>query len=76
MPDAIREAWASWMDEGRAAPLAPAACSMPNEQVLALGRKLHVAGTPTIYFADGARAGSGFDAATLEARLNAAPPRS
>jgi thiol:disulfide interchange protein DsbC len=64
------------MDEGRAAPLAPAACSMPNEQVLALGRKLHVAGTPTIYFADGARAGSGFDAATLEARLNAAPPRS
>jgi thiol:disulfide interchange protein DsbC len=37
--------------------------------VLALGRKLHLAGTPTIYFADGSRSGTGFDAKTLEARL-------
>ena len=42
----------------KAAPAAPADCSTPNEQVLALGRKLRVAGTPTIYFADGSRTGS------------------
>jgi thiol:disulfide interchange protein DsbC len=62
-------AWQQWMTEAKPAPGAPAACITPNEQVLALGRKLHVQGTPTIYFADGSRSGSGFDAATLEARL-------
>jgi thiol:disulfide interchange protein DsbC len=62
-------AWQQWMTEAKAPPGAPAACVTPNEQVLALGRKLHVEGTPTIYFADGSRSGSGFDAATLEARL-------
>jgi thiol:disulfide interchange protein DsbC len=34
-----------------------------------LGRKLHLTGTPTIYFADGSRSATGFDAGTLEARL-------
>ena len=63
-------AWQQWMTEAKPAPSAPAACITPNEQVLALGRKLHVQGTPTIYFADGSRSGSGFDLATLEARLN------
>ena len=62
-------AWREWMQDAKAAPGAPAACPAPNEQVLALGRKLHVQGTPTIYFADGSRSGSGFDVATLEARL-------
>jgi thiol:disulfide interchange protein DsbC len=66
------QAWRSWMTESKAAPAAPDACRTPNEQVLALGRKLRVAGTPTIYFADGSRTGSAFDAATLEAKLNAA----
>jgi thiol:disulfide interchange protein DsbC len=62
-------AWRQWMLESKPAPLAAPGCSTPNEQVLALGRKLHLVGTPTIYFADGSRSGSGFDAATLEARL-------
>jgi thiol:disulfide interchange protein DsbC len=62
-------AWQQWMLESKPAPVAPAACSAPNEQVLALGRKLHLTGTPTIYFADGSRSGSGFEAATLESRL-------
>lgn len=70
-PDRAR-AWQQWMTEAKPAPGAPAACIAPNEQVLALGRKLHVQGTPTIYFADGSRSGSGFDAATLEARLRQA----
>jgi thiol:disulfide interchange protein DsbC len=65
-------AWQAWMLESKPAPSAPAGCVTPNEQVLALGRKLHLQGTPTIYFADGSRSGSGFDAATLEARLRAA----
>lgn len=65
-------AWQQWMTAAKAPPGAPAACVTPNEQVLALGRKLHVQGTPTIYFADGSRSGSGFDAATLEARLRSA----
>jgi thiol:disulfide interchange protein DsbC len=63
-------AWQRWMAESWAAPAAPADCTTPNEQVLALGRKLRVAGTPTIYFADGSRTGSRFDAASLEAKLN------
>ena len=66
------KAWQEWMLEAKPAPSAPAACPTPNEQVLALGRKLHLQGTPTIYFADGSRSGSGFDAATLEARLRGA----
>lgn len=66
------QAWRSWMTESKAALAAPDACRTPNEQVLALGRKLRVAGTPTIYFADGSRTGSAFDAAALEAKLNAA----
>lgn len=68
-------AWVDWMDEGKPAPAAPAACVTPNDEVLVLGKKLHVVGTPTIYFADGSRTGSAFDAAALEARLNAAKPR-
>jgi thiol:disulfide interchange protein DsbC len=70
-PDRAR-AWQDWMLASKPAPSAPAGCVAPNEQVLALGRKLHLQGTPTIYFADGSRSGSGFDAATLEARLRAA----
>jgi thiol:disulfide interchange protein DsbC len=65
-------AWQQWMLESKPAPVASAACITPNEQVLALGRKLHLTGTPTIYFADGSRSGTGFDAGTLEARLASA----
>jgi thiol:disulfide interchange protein DsbC len=69
-------AWAAWMDEGKAAPAAPANCTAPNDQVIALAKKLHVMGTPTVYFYDGTRTITAFDAAGLEARLNAAMPRS
>jgi thiol:disulfide interchange protein DsbC len=65
------QAWQQWMLESKPAPMANPACITPNEQVLALGRKLHLSGTPTIYFSDGSRSGSGFDAGTLEARLAA-----
>lgn len=63
------EAWHDWIVNSKAAPAAPAACPAPNEQILALGKKLHVSGTPTVYFADGSRTGSAFDLASLEKRL-------
>lgn len=65
------QAWRQWMAESKAAPAAAQGCSTPNERMLALGRKLRVAGTPTIYFADGSRTGSAFDVASLQAKLNA-----
>jgi thiol:disulfide interchange protein DsbC len=64
------QAWQRWIVDGVAAPAAPEQCSTPNDKVLALGKKLRIAGTPTIYFSDGSRAGSGFDAASLEAKLS------
>lgn len=65
------QAWQDWIEDSKAAPGAPAACPTPNDEVLALAKKLHVAGTPTVYFADGSRTGSAFDARTLEGRLTA-----
>jgi len=65
------DAWHDWIVNSKAAPAAPAGCPAPNDQVLALGKKLHVSGTPTIYFADGSRTGSAFDQQALETRLTA-----
>jgi hypothetical protein len=36
------KAWDDWMIGGKAAPAAAASCASPNEEVLALGRKLGV----------------------------------
>ncbi|HJV02440.1 MAG TPA: DsbC family protein [Burkholderiaceae bacterium] len=66
------QAWRAWIEDSKAAPAAPAGCTAPHEQVLALGKKLHVIGTPTVYFADGTRTGSAFDVRALEGRLTAA----
>lgn len=65
-------AWQRWIEDSQAAPVAPASCATPNDKIIALGQKLRVAGTPTIYFADGSRAGSGFDVAAIDAKLNTA----
>ncbi|GJI98406.1 thiol:disulfide interchange protein DsbC [Duganella caerulea] len=65
------QSWHDWIVNAKPAPAAPAACPTPNEQVLALGKKLHVAGTPTIYFSDGTRTGTAFDKQALEAKLDA-----
>ena len=63
------KAWDEWMVQGKMAPAAPADCATPNEQVLALGQKLHITGTPSIFFADGSRVPGALDAAALEAKL-------
>ena len=64
-------AWHNWIVDGKPAPAAPKGCATPNDKVLALGKSLHVVGTPTIYFADGSRSGAAYTAASLDAKLNA-----
>lgn len=64
------KAWDDWMVNGKPAPAAPANCSAPNEQVLELGKRMKITGTPTIIFADGSRIPGAIDAKALEAKLN------
>ena len=42
-----------------------------HEKVLALGQKLHITGTPAIFFSDGSRIPGAVDQKTLEAKLAA-----
>ncbi|GGC89837.1 DsbC family protein [Undibacterium terreum] len=63
------KAWDDWMLNGKAAPVAAASCSTPNDKVFALGRKLGVTGTPTIFFTDGTRMPGAVDVKTFEAKL-------
>jgi len=64
------KAWDDWMVGGKAAPVAAASCATPNDEVLELGRKLGVSGTPAIFFADGSRVPGAIDTKTLEAKLS------
>ncbi len=72
------QAWRDWMIDGKTTPDAPATCmSNPSDKVLALGQKLKVTGTPTIFFVDGSRVPGAIDAAGLEAKFKALyPPKS
>jgi thiol:disulfide interchange protein DsbC len=64
------KAWSDWMLNGKDAPTAPASCTTaPHEQVLALGKKLKVTGTPTIFFMDGSRIPGAIDAKGLEEKF-------
>lgn len=63
------KAWDDWMLNGKMAPVAPANCTAPNEKVLALGQKMKITGTPTVFFADGSRIPGAIDAKALEAKL-------
>ena len=49
-------AWADLMGNGKAPPAPPADCKHPLQQVLALGQKLDINGTPTLIFPSGKRA--------------------
>jgi len=64
------KSWNDWMTSGKEAPAAPASCTAPHEQVLALGKKMKVTGTPTIIFADGSRIPGAIDAKALEEKLS------
>jgi thiol:disulfide interchange protein DsbC len=67
-PDRVK-AWDDWMINGKLPPSAPAACQTPNDQVVALGQKLKIQGTPAIFFTDGSRIPGAVDLKTLEAKL-------
>ena len=63
------KAWDDWMLNGKIAPTAPANCTSPNDKIFALGQKMHITGTPTVFFADGTRVPGAIEAKALEARL-------
>jgi len=50
------QAWSQVMLEGKHLTAAPQDCEHPLEEILALGQKLHITGTPTLVFTDGRRA--------------------
>jgi thiol:disulfide interchange protein DsbC len=62
------KAWNDLMVDGKAP--AGANCDHPTEKVVALGRKLKINGTPTLFFADGSRAPGYMPAAALEKALD------
>lgn len=88
-PDAAdhsRSVWCSkdrakaWLDlaagENAKVPTASATCANPVDKVLALGRSLRVNGTPTLFFANGERAGGGMEIGQLRAKLDEAARQS
>lgn len=62
------KAWNDFMVDNKS-PVA-AACDHPTEKVVALGRKLGIRGTPTMFFADGSRSPGYMPAAALEKALS------
>lgn len=63
------KAWDDWMLKGKVPDAAAANCTTPNDKILALGQKLRITGTPTIFFADGSRIPGAVDAKALESKL-------
>lgn len=62
--------WNDWMVNGKPAPDAPATCmANPHEKIMALGAKLHISGTPAIFFTDGSRIPGYIDSAAMEEKL-------
>jgi thiol:disulfide interchange protein DsbC len=59
--------WDDWMLKGKVPPTID--CEVPIEQMLALGKKLMVRGTPALFFADGSRVGGAIPKAEIEKRL-------
>ena len=62
------KAWTEWMINGTEP--AAAKCDTPTDKVVALGRKLNIGGTPTIFFADGSRVPGYLPVVQLEQILN------
>ncbi|GAA4033739.1 DsbC family protein [Actimicrobium antarcticum] len=65
------KAWDDWMLKNKEAAVAPASCTTPNDKIFALGQKMRITGTPTIFFADGSRIPGAVDAKGLEAKFAA-----
>jgi thiol:disulfide interchange protein DsbC len=63
------QAWTVWMQEKKE-PEAQPCDAAPIEELSTLGEKLHIAGTPTLYFETGRRVSHGLSSADLEQSLN------
>jgi thiol:disulfide interchange protein DsbC len=68
-------AWDQFMADNKAPPAADPDCKHPLQQVLALGQKLDVTGTPTMMFPDGSRFPGAVSAEKIEEKLNATAKR-
>jgi thiol:disulfide interchange protein DsbC len=69
------KAWSDWMLEHKEPPTV-AKCDEPSGKNQELAIRYHVTGTPTIYLADGFRAGAGYmPAAKIEEALNSVETR-
>lgn len=62
------KAWDDWMVRNKKP--ATANCDVPEDKLLALGHKLMVRGTPTLFFADGSRVSGAIPLDQLKERLN------
>ena len=84
--DHSRAVWCSkdrakaWLDlaanEKAKIPSASASCPNPVDKVLELGRSLRITGTPTLFFANGERAGGGMPIGQLRVKLDEAAKQS
>lgn len=63
------KAWDDWMLKGKVAETAPANCNAPNDKILALGQRMKITGTPTVFFTDGTRIPGAVDGKALEGKL-------
>lgn len=63
------DAWDDWMLKGKM-PAVNASCKAPLDKLMALGQKLMVTGTPTLYFADGTHISGALPLDMLQARLD------
>jgi thiol:disulfide interchange protein DsbC len=66
------DAWAKLMLDGRQPEKAAEGCKTPVDDVLALGHRLSVTGTPTLLFADGRRAPGVIPLDRIEQMMNTA----
>jgi len=62
--------WDAWMLQNKVP--ASADCEVPIDQMIALGQKLMVRGTPGLFFADGSRVGGAIPREEIEKRLRQA----
>ncbi|NYE24436.1 DsbC family protein [Pigmentiphaga litoralis] len=61
--------WDDWMLNGKT-PTGAGTCDTPIEKVVALGKKLQITGTPTIFFGDNTRVGGAMPPDQLKAKLD------
>lgn len=66
-------AWSNWMLNKKAPSVAD--CKTPIEPVVALGEKLRINSTPTMFFPDGSRIPGAIAADKLESKITASNPR-